>query len=180
MDHAVHRTLPPMNRPTRTKVIWAVLLSLLAACTPSGTARGEAVSGPPLPKVSLRADAAMTAPLEASFSAILPGGGRADWQFADGGSASGANVVHTFYQPGRYPVQARMQVGGHEYLATVPLDVRSAGPEQAAVLLQDAGSVALSAQDSVIYAPIRPCSRSIARPPRPCGSHWRPERIPWG
>jgi len=107
--------------------------------------------------VSLRADAAMTAPLEVAFTASLPAGGRADWQFADGTATTGASVTHTFYAPGQYAVQVRMQSGGREYQATVPLDVRSAGPEAAAaVLLQDAGSLALSAQGSVVYAPYTP------------------------
>jgi uncharacterized protein YkwD len=109
------------------------------------------------PKVGLRTDSAMTAPLEVTFTAGPLAGGRADWQFADGGAASGGSVSHVFYRPGHYEVQATMQVGGHEYRATLPLDVRSGGPEQAAaVLLQDAGSVALSAQGSVVYAPYTP------------------------
>jgi uncharacterized protein YkwD len=99
----------------------------------------------------------MKAPLEARFTASLPSGGTATWQFADGGAASGPKVSHVFYQPGRYSVQVRMVSGGHTYTATVPLDVRSSGPEQAAaVLLQDSGSLALSAQGSVVYAPYTP------------------------
>ncbi len=99
----------------------------------------------------------MTAPLAVTFTAGPLAEGRADWQFADGGAASGSSVTHTFYRPGHYDVQATMQVNGREYRATLPLDVRSGGPEQAAaVLLQDAGSVALSAQGSVVYAPYTP------------------------
>ncbi|WP_407540511.1 CAP domain-containing protein [Deinococcus radiomollis] len=109
------------------------------------------------PKVALKTDSAMTAPLEVTFTAGPLAGGRADWQFADGGAATGGSVTHIFYRPGHYDVQASMQVNGREYRATVPLDVRSGGPEQAAaVLLQDAGSVALSAQGSVVYAPYAP------------------------
>lgn len=109
------------------------------------------------PRVSLRADSAMTAPLLATFTASLPADGTASWQFQDGGAASGASVNHVFYQPGRYSVQATMTAGGHRYLATLPLEVKSGGPEQAAaVLLQDSGSLALSAQGSVVYAPYTP------------------------
>ncbi|WP_407569251.1 CAP domain-containing protein [Deinococcus altitudinis] len=110
-----------------------------------------------VPRVSLRTDSEMTAPLEVAFTAGPLAEGRADWQFADGGAASGGSVTHIFYRPGHYEVQATMQVNGREYRATVPLDVRSGGPEQAAaVLLQDAGSVALSAQGSVVYAAYTP------------------------
>lgn len=98
----------------------------------------------------------MTAPLLATFTASLPADGTASWQFSDG-SASGTNVSHTFYQPGRYSVQVKMTAGGRSYLATLPLEVKSGGPEQAAaVLLQDSGSLALSAQGSVVYAPYTP------------------------
>ena len=99
----------------------------------------------------------MIAPLEVSFTAGPLADGRAEWQFADGGAATGGSVTHVFYRPGHYDVRASMKMGGREYLVTVPLDIGSGGPEQAAaVLLQDAGSVALSAQGSVVYAPYTP------------------------
>lgn len=109
------------------------------------------------PRVSLTADRAMTAPLTVTFTAALPEGGQADWQFADGGRASGASASHIFYRPGRYEVQAHMTVSGHTYLATLPVEVRLGGPEAAAaVVLLDSGTLALSAQGSRIYAPYTP------------------------
>ena len=109
------------------------------------------------PRVSLTADRAMTAPLTVTFTAALPEDGQADWQFADGGRASGASASHIFYRPGRYEVQAHMTVSGHTYLATLPVEVRSGGPEAAAaVVLLDSGTLALSAQGSRIYAPYTP------------------------
>ncbi len=109
------------------------------------------------PRVSLRADSAMTAPLLATFTASLPADGTASWQFQGGETATGASVSHVFYQPGRYSVQATLTAGGRSYLATLPLEVKSGGPEQAAaVLLQDSGSLALSALGSVVYAPYTP------------------------
>ena len=130
------------------------------------------------PRVSLRADSAMTAPLLATFTASLPADGTALWQFPDGGVASGASVNHVFYQPGRYSVQATMTAGGRRYLATLPLEVKSGGPEQAAaVLLQDSGSLALSAQGSVVYAPYTPSfmldgrATTSVRGPLQAGTH---------
>ncbi len=96
----------------------------------------------------------MAAPLEVTLTAGPLGGGTAEWQFGDGGTASGPRVVHTFYRPGQYEVQTRMQASGQEYRASLKVEVRSAGPEQAAaVLLQDSGSLALGTEGSVVYAP---------------------------
>ena len=130
------------------------------------------------PRVSLRADSAMTAPLEATFTASLPTDGTASWLFPDGGAVSGVSVTRTFYQPGRYSVQATMKTGGRTYTATLPLEIRSGGQEQAvAVLLQDSGSVALSAQGSVVYAPYTPSfmldgwAAASVRQPLQAGTH---------
>ena len=137
-----------------------------------------AASGSVSPRVSLRADSAMTAPLLATFTADLPADGTASWLFPDGGAVSGLSVTRTFYQPGRYSVQATMKAGGRTYTATLPLEIRSGGQEQAvAVLLQDSGSVALSAQGSVVYAPYTPSfmldGRAVAsvRQPLQAGTH---------
>jgi len=130
------------------------------------------------PRVSLRADSAMTAPLLATFTASLPADGTASWLFPDGDAVSGVSVTRTFYQPGRYSVQATMKAGGRTYTATLPLEIRSGGPEQAAaVLLQDSGSVALSAQGSVVYAPYTPSftlnerAAASVRQPLQAGTH---------
>ncbi|GGR05257.1 hypothetical protein GCM10008957_17740 [Deinococcus ruber] len=111
------------------------------------------------PHVSLLADASFQAPLDVTFGSGLPSQASVEWRFGDGEQGSGTSVHHIFYLPGRYTVEVSMSLGGHQYRATIPVEVRSSGPERAAavVLLDDTGlSLALGSQGSVVYAPATP------------------------
>ncbi|WP_425145308.1 CAP domain-containing protein [Deinococcus sp.] len=111
------------------------------------------------PRLSLVADAKRQAPLDVAFQSGLPTGASVQWQFGDGAVGSGSAARHTYYAPGHYEVAVSMSVAGRQYNSTIPLDVRSSGPEQAAavLLLDDAGaSLALGTQGSVVYAPFTP------------------------
>ncbi|MGI8746961.1 MAG: PKD domain-containing protein, partial [Deinococcus sp.] len=124
----------------------------------AGALLGGGMAGQsPGPQVQLLADARMLAPLKVSLSSGMPAGSDVLWQFGDGTAGSGPDATHTFYRPGRYQVSVRVSAGAQEYRATLPLEVHSAGPEQAgAVLLLGGGALRLSALPSVVYAPYTP------------------------
>lgn len=129
------------------------LCVLAWAATPA-----QGLAAPQSFRIGYRADQEGRAPLAVTFLSEAPKGYRVRWDFGDGQRGEGREAEHTYYRPGSYTfrvelLDAQGRVAGQTSQA---LTVKSAGPERAALtLLPYPGGVRLSAEGSVVYAPLR-------------------------
>jgi outer membrane protein OmpA-like peptidoglycan-associated protein len=121
------------NNSSHNDVNWAVAGGVVGGALLGYLLCGEEVPAePPTAKGSAEPNSG-TAPLEVQFRGIGtdPDGEIAsfDWEFGDGGKASGAEASHTYGTPGEY--RARLTVTDNDGLtgsATVPVRVTAAAP----------------------------------------------------
>lgn len=135
------------------------LLALVLAGVPGVALMGSCAAQPVQFRVGFTMREDRRAPLTVSFTAEAPAGYQVVWAFGDGGTGSGAQVTHTYYRPGTYTWQAQLldARGRVRSAADAQIEVRSAGPEQAGlVVLLGRGEVRLSAAGSVVYRPGEP------------------------
>lgn len=107
-------------------------------------------------RIGFTASEDLLAPLTVHFQAQIPAGSKITWNFDDGTSGTGPSITHVFYRPKTYAVEATITdaKGRITDSGTANIEVKSAGPERAALtLLLAPGSVRLSAAGSVSYMP---------------------------
>jgi uncharacterized protein YkwD len=141
-------------RLARLLPILAIIYSLWAFMAPD--------SRPSMAQTGVRYQFSATpsagvAPLTVRFEARVEGtvSGRTEfsWDFGDGSSATGGDVLHTFYRPGDYEVRLTASDGTGRSTGKLSIRVLSAGVERARIvaLADDGLNWSFDGRASVVY-----------------------------